>query len=142
MKQMMNSPSDPRIKIHLNRQAEECLKDLARVLPTRDGKPMRYVQIVNLALFNLASQMDVDILPHVSLLATAFRDIDANVQALDEIRLKCAEQIINDPDVQDVLSALESAQMLCEACQAEVQRQALASCGNEATLPLVDDCEE
>lgn len=142
MKQMMNSPSDPRKKIYINRDAEKCLKDLERVLPARNGKPMRYTHIVGLALFYLASHMDCDTLPYVSLLATAFRDVDVNLQELEEAKRECADRILSDPDLQGVIRALETAQELCEACQAEVQRQALASCGNEATLPPVDDCED
>lgn len=140
MKQMMNSPSDNRIKIHLNRDAEECLRDLAGVLPTRNGKPMRYVHIVYLALYNLASQMDVDTVPYLCLLSTALRDIDKNFGELEVLKQEYADKILADTDLQDLVRALETAHEVCGACEAEVQRQALASC-SEATFPLEDDCE-
>lgn len=142
MKQMMNSPSDKRITLHLNREAEDCLRELARVLTARNGKQMRYVHIVGLALYNLASQMDIDTVPYLCLVSTALRDIDENFRELEVLKEECADKILADEVLQELVRSLETAQDLCEACDAEVQRRALASCGNEATLPPVDDCED
>lgn len=117
---------DPRLKIYINRDAERCLHDLARVWRRRDGTEMRYTDIVQLALFNLAAQSDIDVLPYLSLIGNALKEVDNNFKDLSMLKSQYAEQILADPSLQDLCNALENAQDVLGACEDEMRRQVLA----------------
>lgn len=117
---------DPRLRIYVNREAERCLRDLARVWRRRDGTEMRYTDIVQLALFNLAAQSDIDVLPYLSLIGTGLKEVDSSFKELAMLKSQYADQILADPALQDLCNALENAQDVLGACEDEMRRQVLA----------------
>lgn len=136
-----NYHSDPRLKIYINRQAEDCLKELAQVWHRRDGTEMRYTDIVQLALFNLASQSDINVLPYISMIGTALKDVDRTFKDLAMLKSQYAEQILADPTLQELCAALDGAQSLLEACEREVNIGVLLSGGETTVSPDAGEFE-
>lgn len=141
MKKNYRGEDKDRMVMHFGQSEQKLLHDLAGVWRKRNGDEMRYKDIVNLALYNLASQSDIDCLPYLHLVEVAFKECTMVLKDLESLRVQYADKILSDPALTELYDRLSMAVDVAECAGGEVRRLALCSGGGATVSPDAGELE-